>query len=334
MTAYSLYVQIADITIRINSEQKCDIDDLGAFFKYHRVSPVLQPECVVVLKRQASFRLPQDAKILWTSKRHGFKEPDGKHIKRRICISTESNIIKLASCYLSQERGEYYYSLMRDNSWICYNPSTQRIRFIIHQPPKRKNSPYAGLTSPMTAILLLLHVITTGHSRFIVHGAAVNIAGRASLFLGESGSGKSTLSICLAQQNVAFMGDDLVLVYLKDNIPMVGALVLPAKLYIDNNKEKTNVDVPETMQVGYCLSAPLSAVYSVQQTSAFESSVEPLFASELLHQLIEASNGMMMQYDKQQWLHTLYAVSEQIPYFLFHFGDPSGLNISSLNIHG
>ena len=314
MTAHSLYVQIADITIRFESEQECDIDELGDFLKYHRIEPVLQANCVVVLKRQASFRLPKDAKALWKSQRRTIGEQD---------------LVKLASCYISHERGEYYYCLMRDNAWICYNPSEKRIRFVIHQPPKRKDSSCDRLTSPMTAILLLLHVITTAHSRFIVHGAAVCKEGKASLFLGESGSGKSTLSISLAQQNFAFMGDDLVLVYMKDNIPMVGALVLPAKLYIDNHEEKTNVDVPETVLADYCLSAPLEAVYSIQQTSDFESSVEPLPASELLQQLIEASNGMLMQYDKQQWLHTMYAVSEQIPYFLFHFGNRTALNFSS-----
>ena len=334
MAEYSMRVQIADIVIRFESELESDISDLDGFFKYHHADSDKETDCTVILKRQASFYMPKDAEMLWQSKRHGSVESDACPSRRRISVLTNFDTFGLASCYVSRKRGEYYYGLMQDKSWICCRPSEHRINYVLHHHPLRKSTTGENeVASPLSAIPLLIHVISTIYGRFLVHGAAVGFGNRAFLFLGKSGSGKSTLSTDLARQKASFMGDDIVLIYMKDGAPMIGSLLFQAKLHVDNAEEKSNVDVPEEMQADYCLSAPLAAAYLVRQSGLPTSSVEPRPSIELLQQLMEASNGMMMQYDKQQWLATMYGISERIPYFIFNFGSRSTLDTSILKIH-
>ena len=332
MAEYSMQVDIAEVIIRFESDVESDLSSLSRVFRYHCTDSSKEPDCTVVLKRQASFYLPKDAEMQWQSKCHGVVvPPEGRFGRWRIRISTKYDLFGVASCYYSRERDEYYYGMMQDKSWIRYRPSERRIDYVLHRAPARKNKPgVIDAGSPISAMPLLLHVITTIHGRFLTHGAAVAIDGKSFLFLGRSGSGKSTLSTDLAKQKASFMGDDLILLYMKDGVPMVGSLLFPAKLHLDNPNEKVNVDVPEKMQTDYCKSAPLEAVYLVQQSGLPTSSVEPRPAAEFLQQLMDASNGMIMQYDKQAWLAAMYEISERIPYYIFHFGDRSTLNKSLL----
>lgn len=334
MAEYSTRVQIADITIRFESELESDISDIDAFFKYHHADSFREADCTVLLKRRASFHMPKDAVMQWQSKRSDGVEPERRVGRQRIRVSSKFDTFGQASCYVSRERGEYYYGLMQDKTWICCRPSEHTISYVLHQPPQRSGrSSENGAANPLNAMPLLIHVITTIYGRFLIHGAAVGIDSKAFLFLGKSGSGKSTLSTDLARQNASFMGDDLVLVYMKDGVPMVGSLLFQAKLHVDDAKEKSNVDVPEEMNVGYCLSSPLEAVYLVRQSGLPTSSVEPRHSIELLQQLMDASNGIMMQYDKQMWLSTMYGISEQVPFFIFNFGNRSTLDASLLKIN-
>lgn len=332
MAEYSMRVQIADITIRFKSDLESDIGNLSSFFKYHQIDSAQEADCIVKLKRQASFFLPKDVEMLWQSKRQGISEPEGRFGRRRVYVSSKFNTDGIASCYVSRKRSEYYYGLMQDKSWICCQPSEHQIKIVLRQPRSNKNKVgECEVTNPLNAMPLLIHIIATTFGRFLIHGAAVGINGMASLFLGESGSGKSTLCTDLAKQKASFMGDDIVLIYMKNGIPMVGSLLFPAKLYLDNSEEKTEVDVPEQFQTTYNLSAPLKAIYSVQQSGQPTSTVEPRPSAELLQQLMEASNGMMMQYDRQQWLNTMYDICECVPFFLFDFGNRSTLSISIFN---
>ena len=330
MADYSIRVQIADITIRFESELESDIDELDGFFKYHHADASKDTDCTVVLKRQARFYMPKDAEMLWQSKRHGVEEPIGRVGGGRVTVYSNFDTFGLASCFVSQERGEYYYGLMQDKSWIRCRPAEHQIHYVLHQRPRKTRDEVAEIAHPLSGMPLLIHVITTIFGRFLIHGAAVAFDNRAFLFLGKSGSGKSTLSTDLARRKAAFMGDDIVLVYMKDGIPMVGSLLLEAKLHVVDEKEKRNVDVPEAMHAGYCLSAPLGAVYLVQQSGLPASTVEPRPSVELLQQMLDASNGMMMQYDKQQWLAAMYGISEKVPFFVFKFGDRKKLDISLL----
>lgn len=336
MAVYATQVQIADIIVRFESDLEKDISNTSRVFRYHHVDYAGEPDCTVVLKRQVSFHMPKDAVLEWQSQCHGIVGPPSpeKQIgRRRIRITSKIDAFGVASCYVSRSRGEYYYGMMQDQSWICYHPAERRIDYVIHEPHKRYRRCVANAVGcPISAIPLLLHVITTIHGRFLVHGAAVAVDGKASLFLGKSGSGKSTLSTDMAKHKASFMGDDLVFVYEKDAIPMVGSLLFPAKLHIDNPEEKRYVDVPKEMDTDYCLSAPLKAVYLVRQSGLPTSTVESRSAAELLQQLMDASNGMIMQYDRHQWLATMYDISERIPYFYFHFGDRSTLATSLLKI--
>lgn len=331
MAKYSIRVQFASITTCFESELESDIIELGSFFKYHRVDACQETDCTVVLKRQASFRMSKDAEIQWQSKSHVNAKAGDCVDRQRISVCNNFDTFGFASCYMSRERGEYYYGLMQDKSWICCRPAEHLINYVLHKRPKRNNQPEKNeIANPMTAMPLLIHVISTIFGRFIVHGAAVCSDNRAFLFLGKSGSGKSTLCTDLAKKNLAFMGDDLVLLYVKDGVPMVGSLLFQAKLYVDNAKEKRDVDVPEEMHANYCLSAPLESVYLVRQSGMPMSTVEPLPSIELLQQLIYASNGMMMQYDRHEWLATMYSISELVPFFIFNFGNRSSLNASLL----
>lgn len=331
MAKYSTKVQIADITIRFESQLENDISDLDSFFKYHHADSSKETDCVVELKRQGSFYMPKDATMLWQSKCQGIIEQKGRVGRQRISVLSKFDTFGLASCYVSRECGEYYYGLMQDKSWICCNPSEHRIKYVLHQRSPRNCKPEEKkVANPINAMPLLIHVISTLFGRFLIHGAAVGIDNKAFLFLGKSGSGKSTLSTDLTKRKAAFMGDDIVLIYMKDGVPMVGSLLFQAKLHLDNARDKSDIDVPEEMHTDCCLSAPLAAVYLVRQNGLSESTVEPLQAIDLLQHLMEASNGMIMQYDKQQWLATMYDISERTPFFVFNYGDRSSLDISLL----
>lgn len=331
MAGYSTRIQIADITVRFESDLEGDIVDLDSFFKYHHADPAREADCTVVLKRQASFYMPKDAELLWQSRCHGVVEPERLTGRRRRIVFSKFDTFGLASCYMSRQRGEYYYGMMQDKSWVCCRPTERRIDYVLHQPPARGHGTKpCEVANPISSMPLLIHVVSTLHGRFLTHGAAVRLDGKASLFLGKSGSGKSTLSTDLARQGASFMGDDLVLVYVKDGVPMIGSLLFPAKLHTDSKTEKRNVDVAEEMQTGVCLTAPLGAVYMVRQSGKPMSTVEARPAAELLQELMGASNGMMMQYDRQQWLATMYDISDRTPYFIFNFGNRSTLDSSLL----
>lgn len=331
MAACSIRVQIADIIIRFESDFESDINELCYFFKYHQDTSAREPDCTVVLTRQASFHMPKDAKMQWQSARDGCTMPEGRIGRRRVSIPSSLDTYGIATCYMSPSLGEYYYGLMRDKSWICYQPTVHRIKYVIHQRPNKKGgSGEVETISPLSAMPLLIHVISTIHDRYLIHGAAVAIDGSARLFLGKSGSGKSTLCAELARQKVSYMGDDLALVYIKDDIPMLGALLFPAKMRIDNAVEKADVDLPNLMQTGYSQSAPLGAVYYVRQSGLPESSVERRTSADLLQQLLEASNGMMMQYNSHNWLSTMYDISERVPYSVLNYGGRTSIKASLL----
>lgn len=331
MAKHSIRVQFADMTIHFESELESDIDVLCDYFKYHLVDSSREANCTVVLKRRSSFRMPKDAKMQWQSKKNTVIESEECTGRRRVRTLNDLDAFGLASCYVSQQRGEYYYGLMQDRSWICCRPSERIINYVLHQSPQQEDCLVGNEgADPVSALPLLMHVISTIFGRFLIHGAAVSIDNRAFLFLGKSGSGKSTLSTDLARKGLSFMGDDIVLLYMKDGIPMIGSLLFQAKLHIGNAKEKEDIDVIEEMNASYCLSAPLESVYLVRQSGMPVSTVEARPSVELLQQLMEASNGMMMQYDKNKWLTTMYNVSESVPFSIFNFGDRSSLDISLL----
>lgn len=330
MAEYSTMVRIADITIRFESDLCSDISDLDAVLKYHHADSRQETDCTVVLVRQASFRMPRDAKMLWQSNCEDLSSPKGRLGRRRVRVPSRFDTFGVASCYMSHERGEYYYGLMRDKTWIRSNREGKRIDYILHRPPERKGGPPVGTPSPLSAIPLLIHVIMTFQGRYLVHGAAVAVKGKACLLLGKSGSGKSTLSTELAKRGALFMGDDLVLVYVKDNQPMVGSVLLPAKLKVGGAAEKSDVDVPDKMHAAYCTSAPLGSVYSVRLSGLPSSTVEARPSAELLERLMEASNGMVMQYDKHHWIDTMYDISERVSYFVFNYGNSGSVLLEKL----
>lgn len=319
MGGSSIRVQIADLNIRFESGLENDVNVLRCFFKYHLAQSAQEPECTVVLKRQVSYRIPKDAERLWQSKHQAIEEPEDTIGRHRVHVPPAFNAFGIASCYYSRTRDTYYYGQMRDRTWVCYTPATRRIEYVLKPS-----------VESISAMPLLMHVLATVHGRFLFHGAAVCVNGKAHLFVGKSGSGKSTLSTDLARQKAAYMGDDLVLVYMRNGVPMIGALLFQAKLHMGTDTEKSEVDIPAMMQTDYCLSAPLAAVYLVCQSGGAESTIEPRPAAELMEQLLEASNSMSMQYDKQQWLMTLFEISERIPYYIFHFGDRALLDAAIL----
>jgi hypothetical protein len=319
MGGSSIRVRIAGLSIRFESGLGSDVSVLRCFFKYHLAQSAQEPDCTVVLKRQMAYRMPKDAERQWQSKHQALAEPEETNGRHRVHVPSATDAYGIASCYYSRTRDTYYYGLMRDRTWVCYTPSAHRIDYVLKPS-----------VDAISAMPLLMHVLATVHGRFLFHGAAVCVNGKAHLFVGKSGSGKSTLSTDLAKQHIAYMGDDLVLVYMQDGVPMIGALLFQAKLHIGSDTEKSEVDIPAMMQTDYCLSAPLAAVYLVRQSGGVESTIEPRPAAELMEQLLEASNSMRMQYDQQQWLATLFELSERIPYFIFHFGDRALLDAAIL----
>ena len=131
-------VRLADITICFESDQESDISDLSSFFKYHLADSEEETDCTVVLKRQASFHMPKDAEMLWLSKSQGIQEPEKLVGKQRIKIYSNFDTFGLATCYISRERGEYYYGLMQDQSWISCRPAEHKIGMCFIVPPKGK----------------------------------------------------------------------------------------------------------------------------------------------------------------------------------------------------
>ena len=319
MGGSSIRVQIAGLNIRFESGVEYDVSVLRGFFKYHLLQSAQEPDCTVVLKRQRAFRMPRDAERLWQSKHQAIDEPKDTIGRHRVHVPSAADAYGIASCYYSRTHDTYYYGLMRDCTWVRYCPSAHRIDYVLRPS-----------VTPISAMPLLMHVLATVHGRFLLHGAAVSVDGKAHLFIGKSGSGKSTLSTDLAKQKAAYMGDDLVLVYLQNGVPMIGALLFEAKLHLGDVPEKREVDIPSLLHTDYYLTAPLVAVYLVSQSGGTQSSIEPRPAGELMEQLLEASNGMCMQYNRQQWLATLFELSEKIPYYIFHFGDRAQLDAAIL----
>jgi hypothetical protein len=88
-------------------------------------------------------------------------------------------------------------------------------------------SPVPGVTEATWRQLFLNHVmplVLSKQGRLVFHASAVEVSGRAAVFVAESGGGKSTLAASFASAGHRFMADDGLVVELRAG----GFLVVPS----------------------------------------------------------------------------------------------------------
>ncbi|MFT6961950.1 MAG: hypothetical protein ACJAWV_001674 [Flammeovirgaceae bacterium] len=98
----------------------------------------------------------------------------------------------------------------------------------------------------------ILSVYLMLNRKFLLHGCAVEINGKANLFLGSSGNGKSTLAALLVKQGYKLISDDIC--FLERDAANKGWIIYPSypsiKLLPDSYEavENNNVPTPVIMQ--------------------------------------------------------------------------------------
>jgi len=122
----------------------------------------------------------------------------------------------------------------------------------------------------------------------MLHGSAVDIHGKAAVFMGDGGSGKSTAAAFLHQQGYDLLGDDTCVITLKDGRPYVVPFCLHQKLNPDSarmlqlnsgrlnrepDEEKFLVQVPQKVTQH---PIPLGNIYALQPSDTAQIDLLPL----------------------------------------------------------
>lgn len=289
----NLEITLAGVNILFSSEMDFDICQLRELFRHHLgVNTDADSSCHrVEIQTVTECALPDDARQVWSGYYHGVGH-DGKHdntVKKYVAADNSRD-------YYVTDSGECIMNEFATGRTVCYMISRRKMF--------QKKGVRANIGS---IIILLIHIVMSYNKRYTLHASAVEWRGKAVVFVGRSGQGKSTLSTDLAAKGVGFMGDDIVFLYLKEGVPYIAPLLFDAKLFEDGKETKSFVDILQRYNLKDTGNLPLQAFVDISQTRTGLSSIVPKDdADALFSAVLQATNNLAMQYDRNDWL-TLYA---------------------------
>lgn len=173
-------------------------------------------------------------------------------------------------------------------------------------------------------LLPIIQFMLSAFNIYTVHASAVAVAGRAVLLLGDSGAGKTTMSLALARQGLQFMGDDLVIVEIRNKTPKCHSLLLKAKIV--NGDQSKSLQDPESFDgVNICREAELGtiALLSKRRTGNYKFiKKEP---TETFAWLMRQGNNLKFVWDSEGWIDTAMLIAERVPGVMWEIGSPDEL---------
>lgn len=176
---------------------------------------------------------------------------------------------------------------------------------------------------------MLVNVIGSQYGCYLLFAASVAINGQALLFVGDSGVGKTTLCLDLIKQGATYLGDDLVLVYLKEKRAMLGSLFFPVKCYSDRtHTHKKTFDV--VAQLLPPLNVPIKSIFLLQRTYSpkDQSYVKPMQVETMFEMMLKMTNKANTHADGHHFVDTISSICSSVPCHYLFYGDRSKTNIS------
>lgn len=193
----------------------------------------------------------------------------------------------------------------------------------------RKNGLYLFKRSGSLAIFLA-HTICGMYKMHTVHASCVEINGGAYLFLGQSGMGKTTLCHDLVERGYSYMGDDLVFLQEIEGKIVVHSWLCPAKVCSSEKgcAHKETVDYLLQPSTHYSYSSPLKGIFHLQKTENKESAREAVPPISIFTWLIDSSNNLSLQYQREAWISTCQEAALSIPGYTLFYGNRSTFPLS------
>ena len=308
----SFVIQIAELTIEIAGSKgmkSACLEGLMRIFRYHESNAIASHHIFVCPANQ--FHISKEAVLRWEAPCLGVagKTPRRQTLLSRIFAPYDIEPVYSGTCNVAcykDASSEMEYYIPEYGEWRVVNNSLKHITYVYSDEP---NDISDGLPS------MLVNIIGSEYGYYTLFAAGVLIKGEAQLMIGESGVGKSSRCLELLKQGAAYMGDDLVLIYMKDGIPMVGSLLFPVKCFTDKKqKHKNRIDVMEKYEMRPVFYAPLNSIYLLENTnnSLCELSVRSMPSEILCKNLFKVSNRANTQADANHFVDTIYAVCSDV----------------------
>lgn len=311
----SFRIQIADFYVEIDGNDNADsavLQELGRQFLYHKVDGHIPADHRIVVCPVMGFDLPKEAALSWTSACVGgaYQKLSNRSwfVFRKKEIPSYSGV-GTVHCYKDQQQAQYFIPELA--KWRIKQLAQEHTTYLYIDQYNDKYS----------VIPFLLHIIGSEYGRYLLFGSTVAINGEALLFIGDSGVGKTPLSMQLIQQGADYMGDDLVLVYLKGDQVMVGSILRPLKCYMNGDySHKQIVDILSDVSPYPPLNMPLKAVYKLQKYNRWNNRLylEPMAKDVSFENLMELTNKTYTQSNADHFVDTIYSICTSVPCYYLH----------------
>lgn len=319
-------MQIANLFIEIcgfDDEESVCLEELKRVFRYHEVQGTKEFHHRIIVCKPDKYNLPSKAAPQWIAPCLGVagRIPSRRSFLARVFdrIFARHGVRPLFAgtcnvhCYRDANRHTDYF-IPEYGEWRVEHHAEEHITYVYSDKPHLQSD---GLPS------MLLNVIGSQYGCYLVFAACVATDEGALLLTGNSGVGKSTLCMKYVRQGAAYMGDDLVLLYLDGERAMAGSLLFPLKHYAaGDHLHKQQMDPLTLSPHRPPLTAPLKAVYLLQRgEGAVDSAPQRMLGGEMLGILLKRTNRANTNADAFRFVSTLSVICETVPCYQLILGN-------------
>lgn len=325
-------MQIANLCIEIcgyNDENSACLHDLMRIFQHHEMICDATAIHRIVVCPSNRFNLPCEATLQWVATCLGVAGSQHRSFLSKIfsTIFTPNKEIPRYSgtcnvqCYKDSFR-QVDYLIPENDEWRIENDAKEHTTYVFSDGQKDISD---GLPS------MLVNVIGSQYGYYLMFASSVAIDGKALVFAGNSGIGKSTLCMELIKQGAAYLGDDLVLVYMNGTQAMVGSLLFPLKCYVNtNDSHKKKMDLVSQMPQRPPLNVPLKAIYYLERadSSKAESYCEPMQGGAMFAKMLNLTNKANTNADAHHFVDTISSICGSVPCYTLFYGEYNKITFS------
>jgi len=322
----SFVVQIAHLCIEIcgyNDEDSACLQDLKRVFAHHEVSGDTKVVHRIVVCASNQCEIPSEATLRWIAP----------------CLGVAGSMPRRRWSFFGRNKERPKYS--GTCNVHCYKDVSQQVDYFVpengewqikHDAKEHVTYVYSDGHNEMSDGLpsMLVNVIGSQYGCYLLFASSVAIEGQALLFAGDSGMGKSSLCMELVKKGAAYIGDDLVLVYLKGEQAMVGSLLFPVKCYVDKKQDhKKKIDVVSQLPQRPPLNVPLKSVFLLQRDGAIiEPYLKPMQRDTLFEKMLKLTNKANTNADAHHFVDTISYICDSVPCHYLFYGDCNRINLS------
>jgi len=325
MSSSSFVIQLADLNIEIcgyNDTDSVGLHDLKRLFCHHAVERDVDVVHRIIMCPSFLFNIPSDATSRLVSTYIGVAAPMPR--RNRFLFFRKKEVPQYSGtgkvdCYRDDHHDVEYY-VPEDAEWRIGHNGQEHVTYVYFDGQIESSD---GLPS------MLIHIIGSQYGYYLLYASCVAVGGEALLFTGNSGVGKSTLCLDLVKQGATYLGDDLVLVYMKGGQAMTGSLLFPVKSYSDRtHTHKKTIDV--VAQQRPPLNVPLKSIFLLRRTYSpkDESYIKPMLGETMFEMMLKLTNKANTHADGHHFVDTLSSICDSVPCRYLFYGDRNKTTIS------